>query len=128
MTAIITMYLPQFHRTPENDEWWGEGFTEWTTVRNAKPLYEGHVQPRIPLDNNYYDLIEMYAKMYGIDPKVAFALACHERGYHSNEIDKGGGLGLYRDRRRYGSCGGNACPQQTRRGYLRYQTAERRKR
>jgi hypothetical protein len=55
---IIALYLPQFHRVPENDEWWGEGFTDWIAVKNAKPLVPNHNQPRIPLNHNYYDLTE----------------------------------------------------------------------
>lgn len=63
---IITFYLPQFHNIPENNEWWGEGFTEWSNVKKAKPLYDGHAQPRVPLNDNYYNLLDDEVKKWQV--------------------------------------------------------------
>ena len=77
---ILALNLPQFHEVQENNEWWGEGFTEWTNVKRAKPLFPGHRQPMAPLNGNYYDLSKKdavvaqarLAREYGITGFIYF--------------------------------------------------------
>lgn len=68
---VLCFYLPQFHETVENSMWWGEGYTEWTAVRNAKPYFKGHVQPKVPFKENYYDLSDPSAKTWKWQSKLA---------------------------------------------------------
>lgn len=75
MVKVIAFYLPQYHEIPENNKWWGEGFTEWANVKKSKPTFKGQIQPESPLKGNYYDLsnpevmVEQaaLAKKYGIN-------------------------------------------------------------
>lgn len=72
---IIAFYFPQFHPIAENDKWWGKDFTDWKLVKEAKPLFDGHHQPRVPIDEEYYnpcekEVLQKQAKMareYGVD-------------------------------------------------------------
>lgn len=71
---VIAAYLPQYHEIPENSRWWGEGYTDWVAVKQTKPIYKGHQQPRVPLNENYYSLDDVdsiqwqakLAKQYGV--------------------------------------------------------------
>lgn len=73
-------YLPQYHEIPENNLWWGKGFTEWTNVKKAKPLFDGHKQPKEPINDNYYNLTNVntlkwqasLAKEYSIDGMIFY--------------------------------------------------------
>src|SRR5690606_16931922 len=55
LPKIVAFYFPQFHPIKENNNWWGKDFTDWELVKQAKPLFEGHNQPRIPKNGEYYD-------------------------------------------------------------------------
>ena len=61
---VLALYLPQYHRTPDNDRWWGEGYTDWVAAKKAVKYYPGHRQPRVPLNDNYYDLADPTAQAW----------------------------------------------------------------
>jgi hypothetical protein len=92
---ILALYLPQYHETDYNSVWWGDGYTEWTACRAAKPLFKKHYQPRIPIDKNYYDLSKVesiknqanMAKQYGIYGFVVYQY------YSCNGCDYGKRIG-----------------------------------
>lgn len=79
-TKLLALYLPQYYETDYNNDWWGKKYTEWTACKQAKPLFKGHQQPKLPLDNHFYDLSKKeeimrqcsLAKEYGIDGFVIY--------------------------------------------------------
>lgn len=85
---VLAAYLPQYHEIPENNKWWGEGYTDWVAVRNAKSQIEGQKQPRVPLGENYYDLDKIenikwqseLAKKYGV-----YGFAIYHYWFSSNQ-------------------------------------------
>jgi len=68
---IIALYLPQYHEIKENNDWWGSGYTEWSAVKDARSLFRGHIQPKIPLNSNYYDLSDESAKTWIWQAQIA---------------------------------------------------------
>lgn len=68
---VLAFYLPQFHETEENNLWWGKGYTEWKAVKGAKPLFSGHREPRVPLNDNYYDLSDKTASTWRWQAELA---------------------------------------------------------
>ena len=76
---VAAFYLPQYHQVPENSDWWGEGFTEWTNVRAARPFYRGHRQPNVPGPLGYYDLTDpdVHAAQFELAGRHGVTALCH---------------------------------------------------
>lgn len=71
---VIAYFLPQFHEIKENNEWWGKGFTEWTNIKNGKRLYKNHNQPKIPLNDYYYDLLNKETMIWQTELAIKYGV------------------------------------------------------
>ena len=89
-SRILALYLPQYYETDYNSEWWGTGYTEWTACKQAKPLFKGHYQPKLPINQHFYDLSNKkeileqvnLAHQYGVDGFVIYQYySCNSSTY-----------------------------------------------
>ena len=85
---VLAFYLPQYHPVKENNEWFGEGFTEWTNVAKAKPLFRGHQQPRVPTDLGFYDLRipEVRDKQAALAREAGISAFCYYHYWFGNSV------------------------------------------
>ena len=81
LAKIIAFYFPQFHAIPENDKWWGKGFTDWDNVKRGTPAFKNHYQPKRPANGNYYDLSLLDTIKWQVDLAKSYGISgfCH---YH----------------------------------------------